>query len=204
MLIEPIKSSNPRSPGTLLYPLRSPDNCIRLVTECTHCKSFNLNINMIIHYHYICLRCPNDSCYIILYTVICFDMLYIYIHIFQFVGMKHQTMLSQHLLDKGVSLKEFLPTSRQPLKSNALNFPLKRWKHRTLRTHIKKERVNMIEHVWSYMYANCSLFIDAYWISMNLKKPALRAVCNLFSPRPLTHLYTVRMWLPEENQLPLT
>ena len=79
MLIEPIKS-NPRSPGTLLYPFRSPDNCIRLVTECTHCKSFNLNINMIIHYHYICLRCPNDSSYIILYTVICFDMLYIYIY----------------------------------------------------------------------------------------------------------------------------
>ena len=153
MLIEPIKSSNPRSPGTLLYPFRSPDNCIRLVTECTHCKSFNLNINMIIHYHYICLRCPNDSSYIILYTVICFDMLYIYTS-FNLLAWSIKQCYpnicfnSTCLLDKGVSLKEFLPTSRQPLKSNALNFPLKRWKHKnTQNTH--QERT--YEHDWTCM-----------------------------------------------------
>lgn len=130
-----------------------------------------LNINMIIHGHYICLRLPEWQQ---LYNVIQYNMLWYAICIYIYSIIQYYTVYVQlyaHvytsfnvlawsikqcypnicfnstcLLDKGVSLKEALPTSRQPLKSNALNFPLKRWKHRTLRTHIKNRTY---EHDWT-------------------------------------------------------
>ena len=185
MLIEPIKSSNPRSPGTLLCPFRSPDNCIRLVTECTHCKSFNLNINMIIHYHYICLRCPNDSCYIILYTVICFDMLYIYIYTsFNLLAWSIKQCYPNICWTKACHLKNFCPPQGSRLNPTPWT---SHWSDGNTEhsEHTSRKNVwtwlNMYDHICMQIVACSLMLIEFQWI---WRSPLWGLFATSFRPDP--------------------